>query len=130
MKRIGFLLLIPLLAIVLLSIIRYWSRLNIQIDTTGMFGKKQIIAPLAKTDPTADLASYLKEKKIDIQDAVSATESGLLVVLLDGTKVLFNPYKDLKLQVDSLQIIRDRLTIEGRSAQKVDLRFSDPLVVY
>ena len=94
--------------------------------------KPALIAPLPQKDPVGELQTLLSEKKIplDPQNPPKASDSAVLVTLANNTQVLFSVEKDLPLQVGSLQIILGRLTIEGKDAKTIDLRFSDPVVVY
>lgn len=97
----------------------------------GLLGKKELIAPLSPDDPAAKLAGLLAEKKIDIVSSPVASDSALLVTLLPSeTVVWLSTTKDLTTQISSLQIILNKLTIDRTKAKKIDLRFSDPIVVY
>ena len=94
------------------------------------FEKQKIIVPLATKDPVRELRDLLEEKQIAITASPVASDSSLLVLLTSGTEVFFSSKDDLALQVSSLQIIVSKLTIEDRHARRIDLRFSDPIVVY
>lgn len=52
------------------------------------------------------------------------------VNLKNGEEVLFSLKKELKIQLDSLQLIFSRSKIEGRNIKRVDLRFDKPVVTY
>lgn len=123
--------LIIFFAILAASFTRSFDRDAFVEFVSGIFEKKGIVAPLATKDPLAEVAGLLSEKKIDIDTSPIASGSAILVTLTkDNTLVIFANTKDVSLQVDTLQIILNKLTIEGRKAKKVDLRFEDPLVVY
>ena len=92
-----------------------------------------IIKPLPRINPVKEAAQLLHDKKIavDTQDPPFASESAILVHLSSSnTRVIFSVNKDLPTQVGSLQIILNKLTIEGRKGTKIDLRFDNPVVVY
>lgn len=94
-------------------------------------GNSEPVNPLAKQDPVKDIETLLREKGIDTVASPIASDSAIFVILSSGdTHVLFDLKKDPILQVNSLQIILNKLTIEGRKAQKIDFRFGDPIVVY
>lgn len=96
-----------------------------------LFTKPSFLRPLALHDPFLDLEGELRKKNIAIANSPVASDSAVLVQLAgDNTYVLFSQNKDVSAQVSSLQIILNKLTIEGRKAQKIDLRFGDPVVVY
>lgn len=97
---------------------------------TNLVGKKEIVVPLPRNDPGGDLERLLRQKHIAMKTLPVATNSSLLVQLPNETEVLFSPQKDLSIQVSSLQIIINKITIEGKSAKKIDLRFAQPIVVY
>lgn len=95
------------------------------------FVKNELIGPLPNSDPVRDLETILRERQIDLISSPVASESAIVVVLTDDqTRILFSANKDLALQVVSLQIILNKLTIEGRKARSIDFRFKDPIVVY
>lgn len=93
--------------------------------------KIKIVAPIIVQNPVHYLDELLKKQNLIIEDSPIASDSALLVRLSkDQIEVWFNSNKDLSLQVSSLQIVLDRLKIEGRVAKRIDLRFKDPIVVY
>ena len=113
------------------SLVRSFDK-DIFLEFVGRpFRKVGIVAPLATNDPLRETAGLLSEKKIDIVSSPTASDSAILVTLAkDNTMVWLTSTKDISLQVNTLQIILNKLTIEGRIAKKIDLRFEDPLVVY
>jgi len=99
--------------------------------TTVTANTQTILKPLPQKDPIADLKTLLHEKKIGIQSDPVASGSAMLVTLSSmSTEVLFSINTDLPTEVGSLQIILNKLTIEGKNARTIDLRFGDPIVVY
>lgn len=125
MKKIAILLIFTLLFFSLLTF-SFREKLVFQ----NPFAKKEITTPLPEKDQTRELEMLLREKAIDTSFSPVASESSLLITLASGTSVLFSIKKDLSLQVNSLQIIINKLTIEARMAKKIDFRFEEPIVVY
>lgn len=62
-------------------------------------------------------AKIISEKEIDFW-------------LKNDTQASFSLKKDLKDQLDSLQLIYTRTKIEGKQPKRIDLRFDKPVVVY
>lgn len=98
---------------------------------TSLFHKNEVVGPLPSKDPIRDLEALLRERKIETIGSPIASGSAMFAILASGEiQVFFSTKKDLPLQVSSLQLILNKLTIEGRSAQKIDFRFVDPVVLY
>jgi len=74
----------------------------------------------------ADLRLYLLEPQL----AHLLTSRTIEVWFKDNVAGIFSIKKDLKIQLDSLQLIFSRAKIEGRKIQRVDLRFDKPVVTY
>lgn len=74
----------------------------------------------------ADLRLYLLEPKL----ARLLSSRTIEVWFKDDVAGIFSGKKDLKVQLDSLQLIFSRAKIEGRKIQRVDLRFDKPVVTY
>jgi hypothetical protein len=62
--------------------------------------------------------------KVDTMDGETYT-----LYLAEKGEVLLSSKKDLQVQIASLQVIYNRLTMEGKQFRKLDLRFSKPVVV-
>lgn len=58
------------------------------------------------------------------------SEREIEVWLEDDVQVLFSAKKDLKIQLDSLQLIFSRAKIEGEKLKRIDLRFDKPVLTY
>lgn len=98
---------------------------------TNPFVKKEIVKPLALEDPLSEITDLLREKNIDVSQSPQSSDSAILVTLAGtNTIVVFSAEKEKTTQVGSLQIILNKLTMDGRKAKKIDLRFDTPLVVY
>ncbi|MBI2036340.1 hypothetical protein HYT17_01810 [Candidatus Microgenomates bacterium] len=119
---VGLIFLLVLIAVIILAVV---GNINKNL-------KKEIVTPLPESNPQFLVEEILGQKNIKFEGNAIASDSAILVKLSPPlyTEVWFDARLDLSVQVSSLQIILNKLTIEGRKAQKVDLRFSDPLVVY
>ena len=73
------------------------------------FFSKDLISPLAK-------------------DQISASDSSYLVDLRDGGQAIISKKKDIQEQINSLQLMLNRLTIEGKRIKTVDFRFDRPIL--
>ncbi len=116
---IGLVFLFVLLGVIILAVVK-----NVN--------KAEIIIPLPKNNPVREVEAILQQKNIKFEDNAISSGSAILVKLVppQDIEVWFDTHKDLSIQVSSLQIILNKFTIEGRKAKKVDLRYSDPIIVY
>lgn len=129
---VGLIFLFVLLGVIILTTIKNVDKTLLPRFFTNPFTKKEITTPLPKNDPTFEIEEILRQKNIKFEDNAISSGSAILVKLTppQDIEVWFDSRKDLSVQVSSLQIILNKFTIEGRKARKVDLRFSDPLVIY
>lgn len=86
---------------------------NIRIDS---FEAKQVELLLARYRIDFVSVHYQKDKTYT-------------VFLKNGGEVILSSKKDLTSQVSSLQLLINRLTIEGKSFKRLDLRFTNPVIV-
>lgn len=129
--RIALIFLVLFTSLLMLRLLKDFDRENLENLFSNPFAKREIVVPLAQKDPLRELEGLLREQKITITQGPIASDSAMLVRLgMGDTLVIFSERRDLKLQVSSLQIILNKLTIEGRKVRKIDLRFDTPLVVY
>lgn len=103
-----------------------WQILQLNISSEP----KVLLAPIPKDDPLLSLSNLLSQRHIDIVSSPQASSSALLVNLSSGETIIFSSSKDVQQQVDSLQIILTRLTIEGKKFQSIDFRYDKPVVTY
>lgn len=81
-------------------------------------------------NPSHLLKSELASANIVYKEISYPSPESARIVLESGEEVLFSLRKDIEYQVSSLQLIRQRTTIEGKSFQKLDLRYEKPLIVF
>lgn len=131
MKRLAIFLLLLFFIVLAYRFLQSVRLSDFKMYIANPFEKKVIVGPLPKHDPALDLANLLHEKGIAVSGLPIASDSALIVQLADATtSAWFSANKDLALQATSLQIIINKLTIEGRKAKKIDFRFKEPVVVY
>lgn len=87
------------------------------------------LAPIPKDDPTRTLSDLLLKKNIPIDSSPSSSGSAIVVTVSGNGQVFFSRVKDIGSQVDSLQIILTRLTIEGKEFKKIDFQYEKPIIV-
>lgn len=97
-----------------------------------LFIRDKVISPVGRNykKPENKLLPLLKTAKISISNFSIATDSSYVVSLVDNGTVVFDPLKNLDTQVQSLQIILSRLTIEGKRFKNLDFRFDKPVVAF
>lgn len=71
------------------------------------------------------LVSNIETRRLEITNSRE-----LAVFLKTGPKVLISLDKNIKEQVESLQLILERAKIEGKQIQLIDLRFDKPVINY
>ena len=76
---------------------------------------------------TLSLVSRLTEREVGVSTLSKNGEGGLQVTLDSGITVFFDVGKDHTLQVDSLQLILQNFTIEGKKYRHIDLRYEKPV---
>ena len=103
------------------------------------FFSKRLSPAIPKTFITPGVSDtsldYFKEKLyqkgIELSDLTIATDGARISgKTTSGTTVILDRFKNADWQVDSLQEILLRLTIDNKIPQVVDLRYSKPLVKY
>lgn len=104
------------------------------------YHKQQLIRPIpvnmlgnnaiSNTLETADIIKKkLAKARIPLKDIQEASDSAFLVTLEDDSLVVMTDKKNIDEQVSSLQVIHDRLTMEGKRFKRLDLRFDRPILV-
>ena len=88
----------------------------------------QLLASIV-TSQTQAISGLLTSHHIPF-DKISAQNQTIFVVqVTDEGKVLFTTTKDLSSQVTSLQLILERLTMEGKHFSRLDFRYMKPVIV-
>lgn len=74
----------------------------------------------------------IKELKLNLFEPKTAKVNPFNIeVRLEGDELtIFSTFKELKIQINSLQLILTRAKIEGKKISRLDLRFDKPVVVY
>ena len=90
---------------------------------------KPIISPLGQNKPSraSGLEVLLKKANVPFSSVTSSSDS-YIITLLGGGKVIMSSKKDLTLQINSLQLMLNRLTIEGKRIKSLDFRFDKAII--
>lgn len=91
----------------------------------GLFVKKPLLIPIAQEKKVDFLKSFLEHATIKF-DSISEKEDYFEVTLTNGMTVLLTKEDDLEGRVSSLQLLLERVKIEGRHIKTIDLRFKKP----
>ncbi|OGH37967.1 MAG: hypothetical protein A3B44_03365 [Candidatus Levybacteria bacterium RIFCSPLOWO2_01_FULL_38_21] len=116
---------LPILVLLILSALLLYF-----LPTLSLF-KKPIISPLAKnkSSQTPNLETLLKNAKVPFV-SISQSADYYIVMLSDGGQIFISSKKDLTSQISSLQLIFNRLTIEGKRIKSLDFRFDKPIIKF
>ncbi len=90
-----------------------------------------LVSPLSKISLKSDkrvVEEALLKNRITYSSIDIASDSSFLVNLSDGAKVIITPKKNISSQINSLQLMLNRLTIEGKRIKIVDFRYDRPVV--
>lgn len=114
------------------------SKLNI-----FLFPSKPYISPLSKIaietfalDMNSKgvveekVKSLLSQKNIPYNSVVFKDQSEIAIILKNEEEIWLSQSKTLEEQISSLQFMLSRLTIEGKSFTKIDLRFERPVILF
>lgn len=80
-------------------------------------------------NPMEEIIHDLKSAHVSFDRVYASSESAYIVTRKEGGEIILTANKDIALQVATLQLILTRLTIEGKSLSRIDLRFDKPVVV-
>lgn len=75
------------------------------------------------------IEKLLKQKGVKYK-SIAYRENSYIIVLANDAEALFSSKKDAEVQVSSLQLVINRLTIEGKSFKRLDFRFDKPVIVF
>lgn len=130
-RKFSYLLALGIIILCGVAIVVFGTSLKLyQTIFANPFEKKTLVVPLPKTDPGNELKKVLSEKGFLITRGPFVYNDSIEVTLDSGTTVIFNEFSDYRIQVESLQMIKSRLTMEGKVAKRIDLRYEEPTVIY
>ncbi len=94
------------------------------------------LSPLANSSSMTDESREVKKSQVEELllkqkikfDSVSASSSAIIVQFEDDSVAILSTKKEMKKQISSLQFILTRLTMEGRSFTRLDMRFDKPVI--
>lgn len=94
--------------------------------------KKEILNPNGK--PITTVSSFqrlLDEKSIHAKNLIiDQTSSEVRFVINDKTDIIFSLKKDLSSQMDLVKAIDQQISLDGKQAISIDLRYNKPIVRY
>ncbi len=65
---------------------------------------------------------------LSVDSINTGTDSAMHVLFKNGQEIIFSENKAIEAQIASLQLIINRLTIEGKQFSRIDLRFDNPVI--
>lgn len=92
---------------------------------------RSVVSPLSIGGfKSKNIENELMKKNIPFDKVLVASDSSYLVYLKNNGWVLISKQKNIESQVSSLQLILERLTIEGKKFKKLDLRYDKPIIEF
>ncbi len=98
------------------------------LSTFSIFSNT-IISPLGENKPSkvSKLEDLLKRANVPFSSVTSSSDF-YIIMLSGGGQVIMSPKKELTVQISSLQLMLNRLTIEGKRIKNLDFRFDKPII--
>ncbi|MBU2632285.1 hypothetical protein KKG52_01085 [Patescibacteria group bacterium] len=96
-----------------------------------VINNKFIISPVTRqqVEKKITLEQELKKQKIEYSE-IRILQDYYIIEIKDNGVALISQNKAIKKQVASLQLIINRLTIEGKRFKKLDFRYDKPLISF
>mgnify|MGYP001605389433 FL=1 len=89
-----------------------------------------IVKPLGSFTSPENIKTLLDDKNI-ILESIDATGSAIIVAKIKGgPRVFFSKTRDASWQVNSLQLILSKLTVDNKKPDLIDLRSDRPIVKF
>ncbi len=82
-----------------------------------------------KEDVVKSIEKILKEKSIEFTEVKRESQDRYSIQLQDNGVVFINPDKGVAEQLSSLQVVLQRLTMEGKKFKRLDLTYDRPVIV-
>lgn len=77
-----------------------------------------------------DMQNLLDQYHLSVDSITTGTDSAMHILFKGGQEIIFSENKEIKAQIASLQLIMNRLTIEGKQFSRIDLRFDNPVITF
>lgn len=120
-------LVLPVFLLLVLLFFFAWSqRDKLTIDLN--FGEEKMESPIPQNSKIGLFQDILSQKGLAASNI--KIEGNEISADISGINVLFIQGENLSKEVVSLQLILSRARIDGRMPEKIDLRFSQPVVLY
>ncbi len=90
------------------------------------------INPISKdtNSQKAKISASLEKSNISYESFSQNIDGSYSVNLKSGALVIFSQNKSLAQQIDSLQLMLSRLTIEGKKLKTIDFRYANPVASF
>ena len=114
---------LPILLVILIILL---------IILSNSFKKQIIINPIAvgKSVNSDKIEEMLTNKSISYTSIDKSNRQFFIISLKDNGQVVVSNQKNLSDQLASLQVILNRLTIEGKRFRSLDFRYDKPVISY
>lgn len=91
----------------------------------------EIVESVSLNASVPSLEKLGEEKNIRFDSIRESSNSAVIIAKIkEGPDVYFSSAKDAKFQMDSLQIILSKLTIDNKEPKLIDMRYTRPIVKF
>jgi len=91
----------------------------------------KLISPLGskiQNSDKDDIERKLSSAGLSYSSVSVASDSSYILTLPEGGKAIITPQKNINEQISSLQLVLNRLTIEGKRIKVIDFRYDKPVI--
>jgi len=118
------------ICVLFLSSLLFLKKTRAVITPLGILKNNPIINSNTSIQQSSDLQKIFDTYHLSFSNVSIGTDSAMHVALSDGREIIFSKNKQLDSQLASLQLIMNRLTIEGKHFIRIDFRFDDPVITF
>lgn len=133
-KRLYFIsIIISCFSVVTSSFLSYWLFLRphaIISPLAMVFAASQTSSTNQQVDMLGNIQKQLADAKIVYSKINQIDATTYTITINDDETVFIDGSKDINRQIDSLQLITSRLTMEGKHFSRLDVRFDKPVIVF
>lgn len=76
----------------------------------------------------SQIEAELRKRKIEFTSISSIDQNSYKIIMKENGEVFMSSEKDVMSQLSSLQVIMQRLTMEGKKFSRLDLRYDRPVI--
>ena len=103
--------------------------LGIFVVYSHFFQKYSLLIPIVQEKNILNLDFLLRNKNIEFE-SIKKIDDYFLIKQAGNKVIYFSAQADLQKQVTSLQLVLNRLTIEGKGFKRLDFRYDTPVIVF